>query len=174
MMFSNTPKEHDRYISQQALFEYFFGGRSLEEVTCKDFIKLIKVKTRKLQWQEGGLLIAFLMFFALPIIDYVRTEHFTDFSMFSIAISVAMLIFWLVLKTKRIDFDVSNLVRKMKHPEQFEKFLEYQAAFNQSDLPLLRLTAWGYWNSGYIHKADNGILALLGSGPINFRDSHFV
>jgi len=161
-MFRNIPKEHDRYITQQALFAYFFGEHSLEEVTRKDFIKSIKVKTRKLQWQEGGLLIVFFMFFALPIIDYIRTERFTDFSMFSIAFSIAMLIFWLVLKTKRINFNVASLIPKMKHPEKFKTFLEYQAAFNQSGLPLLRLTASGYWNSGYLHKADNGILALLG------------
>lgn len=163
MMFWNIPKDCHRYITQQELFQFYFGELSLEEVTFHGFVNIIRKKTIKIQRQELCCLFAFTVFATLPFVDNHGDQCLNSFHLLSLTISFAALIFWFALKFRRIDFDVSELKSSMKHPDKFDDFLIYVSILNKSNYPLLRNTAWRMLNSGQIHQADNGILALIGA-----------
>ena len=151
------------YISQTNLLEILLDGEKIENVFYPEIIKDLQNSTKWSRNLEFTLVLLFICLIFYPVVDSLNERQINRYILHFIVTSCLPLVAFFISRLRRTETENKNILKKSKNERLAKTVLDYFEKLRESDYPLSKHKAAGLIDIGKLHRADGGLLTLLGA-----------
>ena len=162
MLFKEIENSAD-YLSKSNTLTILLNGTSIEKIFYPNVVKDIINSTKRIRRIEYWTAIVFLFVLLKPTTDFLSYGQIEHRFLYLLVFSILPFAIFCILRTFRTEITNEEILAKSRDKNLAKSTLMYFSKLKESNYPIARNAASGLRSVGRLHKADGGLLTLLGN-----------
>lgn len=150
------------YMSRTELLNFLLNGHAISDAFYPNVVKDIKSSTKLIRLIEGLMILIFAGAILYTIIEWASNGWPVRNFKLLVALVATTPVIYFILRNFRTELPIEKIITRSQDLRTSRKALHYFTQLRESNFDVAKSKAEGLVTIGKLHRADGGLLCLLG------------